>query len=323
MSTAPRISVALVAFLALGLALAVPGSIAFAIGLAVFFTAPFALRPRQGTTVRRGDIEHLHGVRTFSGGVEAAVRTVGLLSAFAYAWGSTGPGSPLTVFAWLPLVGCIPLTLISVVAGLRDRASNVESIALERDTLTLRGRQGTKVVAYGEIASVTVQNVMTTATITIASGTERHLFHTPSHVGLEQAAAIRERVEAARAPEQGDAPRELRRPFGLGIREWLARVDGLGARGRAGAYRGGAEIDEEALFRVMTREDEDPWARAGAARVLASLGGEARARVAAERVRVKSPEARARIAAATEEDAGDAEHALERLDEAELSRADR
>ncbi len=326
MPFARRLLVALVAALALLAALLLPGPFAFAIGLGVFFAAPFALRPRPGKTARRGDDEHLHGVRTFGGSVEASVATVGLLSALAYAWGSLeGRASGLTVFAWLPLVGCIPFTLVGVLSGLRDRAVGLETVVLERDTLTLHGRQGTKVVAYGEVESVTVQDTYGGSAITIATATERHLFHTPQPVAEEQAEAIRARVHAARRPALGEGPPELRKPFGMGVREWLGRVDGLVANARgAGAYRGGAQIDEDVLLRVLTSETEDRYTRAGAARALVAAGGEAaRARVAEYVKGVDDPDLQMRLSVATITDAEDVEHAFEHLDFEEIERSGR
>ncbi|MDB4997509.1 MAG: hypothetical protein JWM74_4941 [Myxococcaceae bacterium] len=119
------------------------------------------------------------------------------------------------------------------------------------------------------------------------------------HIAAQiDAAARRARGEGDFAPEVSPSVELLARAESETYRAWLERLDGAAAALGAGAgYRGGA-LTEEELWSALENPDAIANIRAAAARVLATRGPEARARIEtiAARERDERVEQRIRIA---------------------------
>ncbi|MDB4937070.1 MAG: hypothetical protein JWP87_4042 [Labilithrix sp.] len=317
-SKATRRLVALAAVASLVLGVVIPGSIAYAAGMIAFLLLPLLVAKSTGAVA----IDH--GVRFGIGRngdqrLDLVARCLGVCAFAAFAYFSPSlDGMALGIFGLLIGNACAFLAAIGLLSMFIEAPLSEHAVTLEDETLTIHDANGTKVVSYAELRKVEVEG----RCVALTTATDRHLVRVAggAKVAARLARIITEAKANATPAQADDGPmKELRRPSGMGAREWLDRIDAVAAASRSpGAYRGTA-LDEDHLWTVLANEEEQIEARAAAARVLASSEDPAlRVRVETSVKEIADDRARIRVALAMKTDTDAAAAELDALEMEEL-----
>jgi len=251
------------------LAFALPGWWPLAAGLA-FFLLPFVLRQPIGVPLALPEYVRIVTGWNPAHKVDRFARILGAACCVLMAYGAWlgAEGAMVVVYA-ATLGGAAALLSLRglftrVLAPVRD----AHGVTIERETLTIDGPGGSHVIPYDRLRKVEASS----SRLSLVTDSDRHIVDVLG--SAEITAGIARAILAAKARAEAHAQREttgakeLHRPSGMSVREWLGRIDALAAAGRAeSAYRGPA-LDEEALWTLLRDEDADVEARAAAARVL-------------------------------------------------------
>jgi hypothetical protein len=315
-SFATRVVIALAALLSAVLALVIPGSVAYAVGMIGFLLLPLLIGTGSGTVTRTDDGVRYGTGRSSDQMTELTIRIMGAL-AFA-AFGYLAPsrdGMLFAVFGALIGNGCALLSLVFLLRSVFAREALVHGVTLEATMLTIDKGDGQKVLRYADVEKVEHG----AHRLVITTSSERHVVPVGGGAAATIAQAIVDAKAKAAAQNEDVQMKDLRRASGMTTREWFGRIDAVAAVGRsADAYRGGA-IDEEHLCVVLADEEADVEARTAAARVLASSeNAEVRTRVATAVKEIADDRARVRVELAMRKDTEEAAAEIDALEMEEL-----
>lgn len=298
--------------------LAVPGGVAVAVGMLGFFLVPLFLEPRAEAVSHDGDRVVIG--ETTAERRERLGRILGaiLFALFGFASLSSSKDALGGVMSFIIGGACFPLVLWGVAERWR-RGARGTWVTFERATLTVTDEDGAHVFAYRDIEKVEAgpQGVWLDTrlgrTFVRTSDDRRRAEQLAKHID-EKRAEAKERFAADDA-----LPEVLRRPRGLPMREWLARLDGVAAMARDAAYRA-TTLDDEALLGVLGDAKAEVDARVAAARLL-SRRDEISPKIRVALSAIDDDAVRVRVEAASKAEVEAAAAELEAIETQEILRA--